>query len=95
MALEPGSGTRRLAIVHPADGAVYLLDPTLRREFQTVALRASADGPVRTLVWSVDGSRVAASASSRAFDLPLTPGEHRIEVRDDRGSRDAVTIRVR
>src|SRR5262249_13909927 len=43
----------RLTIVNPPLGATYLIDPTLRREFQTVAFRAVADVPLR-IVWSVD-----------------------------------------
>ncbi len=31
----------RLDIVSPADGTVYLIDPTLHREFQAMPLRAS------------------------------------------------------
>ncbi|HEY0592695.1 MAG TPA: penicillin-binding protein 1C [Thermoanaerobaculia bacterium] len=86
---------RGIAIVHPPDGAVYLLDPTLRAKYQTVALRASIAGPARTLVWSVNGKRAAAARSDRSVDLRLRPGELRIEARDASGARDEVTIRVR
>ncbi len=94
-AAPPGAGRREVAIVHPADGAVYLLDPTLRAKYQTVALRASIAGSPRTIVWSVNGKRAAAARSDRSVDLPLRPGAMRIEARDAKGARDEVTIRVR
>jgi membrane carboxypeptidase/penicillin-binding protein PbpC len=84
-----------IAIVHPADGAVYLLDPTLRRAYQTVSLRASVAGPRRTLVWSVNGKRAATARSDANVDLPLRPGELRIEARDASGASDEIIIRVR
>jgi penicillin-binding protein 1C len=80
-----------LAIASPPDGATYLLDPTLRREFQTVPLRATGDGG-RRLSWTVSGGAVAASGTP---EWPLSPGTHVIEVRDDRGRSASATITVR
>ena len=37
-----------LAIVNPPSGATYLIDPTLRREFQTLPLRVVATTPARS-----------------------------------------------
>ncbi|HKS25136.1 MAG TPA: penicillin-binding protein 1C [Thermoanaerobaculia bacterium] len=70
-------------IQNPADGATFLIDPTLRREFQALRLRASGDAR-----WSVDGKRVAQ-------EWPLEPGRHIIAAVDERGRRDTVTITVR
>ncbi|MEZ5418030.1 MAG: penicillin-binding protein 1C [Vicinamibacterales bacterium] len=83
-----------LTVTSPPDGATYLIDPTLRREFQTVPLRATGDGG-RRLTWTVSGRAVAAAPGRRPPEWPLAPGTHRIEVRDDRGRRAAVTITVR
>jgi len=82
---RPGQPARTpaLRIVNPADGATYLIDPTLRREFQALRLRAS--GQAR---FTVDGKRVAA-------DWPLQPGRHVVAAVDERGRRDSVTITVR
>ncbi len=92
-----GSASERnppLAIVSPPDGATYLIDPTLRREFQTLPLRAtSADGgPVE---WRVSGHVVGATAAEAGLEWPLAPGTHRIEARDTRGRTSEATIVVR
>jgi hypothetical protein len=72
-----------LAIVNPPDNTTYLIDPTLRREFQALRLRASS-----AATWTVDGRRVR-------DDWPLEPGRHVIAAVDGRGRRDTVTITVR
>lgn len=83
-----------LRISNPPEGATYLIDPTLKREFQTLSLRviASADGPVE---WSVNGTAVGSVAASAALVWPLAPGQHRITARDARGHVDDRTITVR
>ncbi|MCA1732224.1 MAG: hypothetical protein LC732_01315, partial [Acidobacteria bacterium] len=86
---------RGLSIVHPAEGAVYLIDPTLRTERQTVALRAAISGPRRNLTWSVNGVPLRRASSVDTVDLPLHPGELTITVEDDAGRKDAVRIRAR
>ena len=83
-----------LAIVSPPDGATYLIDPTLRREFQTLPLRATSagGGPVE---WRVSGRVVGAAAVEAGLEWPLAPGTHRIEARDTRGRTSEATIVVR
>jgi penicillin-binding protein 1C len=73
-----------LEIVNPPAGATYLIDPTLRREFQTLPLRvvATTSG---TIEWQVAGRVVGSSSSEAALMWPLTPGVHRITARDERG----------
>jgi len=82
---RPGQPARTpaLRITNPADNATYLIDPTLRREFQALRLRASADA-----TWTVDGKRVNG-------EWPLEAGRHLIAAVDERGRRDTVTITVR
>ena len=81
-----------LAIVSPPDGATYLIDPTLRREFQTLSLRAQSDTG-RPLEWRVSGEIVGTVGADGQLEWPLTPGTHRIEVRDGSGrSRDAIVV---
>jgi penicillin-binding protein 1C len=95
---EPASrrpaSPRALEIVNPPPGATYLIDPTLRREFQTLALRATADRPGR-VEWKVNGVPVGAGPSDRALMWPLAPGTHKITVRDERGRTAEATIAVR
>jgi penicillin-binding protein 1C len=83
-----------LAIVSPPDGATYLIDPTLRREFQTLSLRAQS-GSGRALEWRVSGQIVGTVAADGQLDWPLTPGTHRIEVRDGGGRSSEATVVVR
>jgi penicillin-binding protein 1C len=83
-----------LTIVSPPDGATYLIDPTLRREFQTLPLRATTDahGGVE---WSVAGKVVGTADANKALDWSLTPGEHRIVARDAQGHTAEASIVVR
>jgi membrane carboxypeptidase/penicillin-binding protein PbpC len=87
--------TQPLAINNPPSGAVYLIDPTLRIEYQTVALRASADGDAGRIEWSVDGERIGTSNPNAAVHWPLAPGEHLIVAADARGNTAESTIVVK
>lgn len=88
------SAPAAFAITSPPDGATYLLDPTLRREFQTVTLRASS-GDARAVEWRVAGQVVGRGTLDTPVEWPLTPGTHRIEARDARGRVAAATVTVR
>ena len=92
---EPG-GTGRLsrARAEPPDGAVYLLDPTLRREFQTVGLRGATD-TVAPLEWRVDDTPVGTTTPDGSLDWPLTPGQHTISARDPQGRSASASIVVK
>jgi membrane carboxypeptidase/penicillin-binding protein PbpC len=83
-----------LTIANPPTGATYLIDPTLRREFQTLSLRAVASTP-GPLEWLVDGQRLATSSSDAAVEWPLTPGVHTIGVRDREGHSAEAQVVVR
>jgi len=73
-----------LEIVNPPAGATYLIDPTLRREYQALPLRVVAATP-GTIEWQVAGRVVGSSSSEAALMWPLIPGVHRITARDERG----------
>jgi penicillin-binding protein 1C len=83
-----------LTIVSPPNDATYLVDPTLRREFQTLPLRVTAAtaGPIE---WSVSGRVLGSAKADAAVDWPLTPGHHRIVARDAQGHAAEVAITVR
>ena len=74
-----------LQIANPPDGATYLIDPTLRREFQTLRLRAVSTSRV---AWYVNDRRVGA-------EWPLTPGTHIVTAVDGEGRRESVRIFVK
>jgi penicillin-binding protein 1C len=83
-----------LTIVSPPPDSTYLIDPTLRRDFQTLTLRAvsATDGPIE---WNVSGHVVASIEGSGSFDWPLTPGRHRIVARDRKGRTAETIVTVR
>jgi penicillin-binding protein 1C len=81
-------------IANPPAGATYLIDPTLRRDFQTLPLRVmTASGG--TIEWTVNGDPVGAAPAGAALEWPLTKGQHRFVARDGRGQTAEATITVR
>jgi hypothetical protein len=56
-----------LTISNPPAGATYLIDPTLRREFQALSLRAVTERRVR-LEWHVDARPIGSSSSDSALE---------------------------
>jgi penicillin-binding protein 1C len=83
-----------LEIVNPPSGATYLIDPTLRREFQSLPLRVVATTP-GSIEWQVAGRVVGTSSSEAPLMWPLTPGTHRITARDEHGRVAESTVVVR
>ena len=81
-------------VLNPPDGAVYLIDPTLRREFQTLRLRASIEAGGR-IEWRVDGSLVGTSQPGGTLDWPLAAGAHVVSARDGRGGRGEAAFVVK
>ncbi|HET7697352.1 MAG TPA: penicillin-binding protein 1C [Vicinamibacterales bacterium] len=93
----PAAATRRIAalqIANPPAGAIYSIDPTLRREFQALPLRATTERPT-TVTWLVDGAMIGTSSSERALAWPLAVGTHQIEVRDADGRRARASVVVK
>ena len=88
------SAAAALQIANPPTGATYLIDPTLRPEFQTLALRVVAARPGQ-VEWRVDGQSIGAVSSESAFHWPLSAGVHRIAVSDSAGRTADTTITVR
>jgi membrane carboxypeptidase/penicillin-binding protein PbpC len=86
--------SKPLTIVNPPEGATYLVDPTLRREFQTLPLRvvASVAGEIE---WSVDGRVLGRSLSDAPFHWPLAVGSHRVTARDSQGNTAEATVLVK
>jgi hypothetical protein len=83
-----------LSITSPADGSTYLIDPTLRREFQALPLKAvtTTGGDIE---WTINGKAVGSSIAGSALDWPLMPGKHRLEARDSAGRIAHAEITVR
>jgi penicillin-binding protein 1C len=90
---ERGVGAARsFEVVSPPDGATYLIDPTLREEFQTLPLRAV--GNTGALEWTVNGRRLGLG-SGQQVAWPLERGTHVIQARDGRGRTAEASILVK
>jgi penicillin-binding protein 1C len=83
-----------LRVLNPPDGAVYLIDPTLRREFQTIGLRVAAGDEAR-IEWRVDGSIVGSATAGKAIDWALAVGRHVVSANDGHGHRAEVAFDVK
>ena len=83
-----------LRIASPPSGATYLIDPTLRRDFQTLPLRVTSDRPT-DVTWSLNGRVLGRAASEHGLTWALMPGTHTITARDARGHSADTTITVR
>jgi penicillin-binding protein 1C len=84
-----------LTIVNPPAGAIYLIDPTLRQEYQTLAFRASIGRDGGPIEWAVDGQTVGSADADEAYLWPIVAGRHRIVARDARGRLAETTILVK
>jgi penicillin-binding protein 1C len=94
VATATSSESKVLRISSPPDGGTYLIDPTLRAEFQALSLRAvtSSGGPLQ---WTVDERSLGASGTDGATSWPLVPGRHVFRVRDSSGQTAQAAIVVR
>ncbi len=94
VAAPTSARSSRLEIINPPDGATYSIDPTLRREFQALTLRAVAPTP-GDIEWRVDGVSIGTASSDGSHLWPLVPGAHTISARDTRGrtARAAIVVR--
>jgi len=83
-----------LAITSPLAGALYLIDPTLRPEFQRLPFRASGGAP-GALEWVVDDRSIGRAHRDEPMWWPLAKGTHTIIVRDAGGRSASTHIVVR
>jgi penicillin-binding protein 1C len=84
--------TDTFRIASPADGSTFLIDPTLRREFQTVPLRIVSSSN-QVVTWQVDGRTL--ERNDRPLSWALTPGRHTVVARDVEGRTATSAIDVR
>jgi hypothetical protein len=92
--IRPATAADRLRIVSPADGSTFLIDPTLRREFQALSLRAVAASS-GAIEWSVNGQPAGRGHPESKVSWPLRPGRHHIVARDASGRTAEAHITVR
>ena len=83
-----------LHVTNPAEGTVFLIDPTLRAEFQALPLRASGATGER-VTWSINGRAIGSASADGSLPWPLERGRHVALVRDGRGRTAEVSLVVR
>jgi penicillin-binding protein 1C len=84
--------TDNLRVTNPPDGATYLIDPTLRKAYQTLRLRAVSATHV---AWRVDDRRIGVAERDAFLEWPLAPGRHTITATDTWGQKQSVRIFVK
>ncbi|MFH1035545.1 MAG: penicillin-binding protein 1C [Pseudomonadota bacterium] len=70
----------RLSLVTPAPEAVYALDPDVDMSLQVLTCQATAQGPVSRASWVLDGRELPPGPDPLRRRLPLSPGQHLLEV---------------
>ncbi len=69
----------RLVIQYPETGMAFQIDPVLRKNFQRIRLRGSAEANLLDVAWWIDGARLP--EDYRTASWPLRPGRHRLALR--------------
>jgi len=89
----PLDGVPAWRIAEPAPGAIVALDPDIPPARQRLRFVASGAPGAGSVVWVLDGKRVARGATHA---WPPWPGRHRLQLRDARGRvLDEVPFEVR
>jgi penicillin-binding protein 1C len=83
-----------LRVTSPAEGTVFLIDPTLRPEFQAVPLRVMG-APAGVVSWTVNGRAVGTAGADEAVNWPLQRGAQRAVARDAGGHTASVEFLVK
>lgn len=81
-------------IIFPEDGAVFRLDPFLKRQHQRVNLRALAQNRKEKLTWKIDGKNFQVSSEPHIVSWPLSEGVHRITLYKQGSEKPCDTITV-
>lgn len=82
-----------LAIISPPTGATYLIDPTLRADFQSLPLKAQ--GAVGRIEWTLNGQPLGATLGETPITWPMVRGTHTIRARDANGRQAQSQIVVK
>lgn len=72
---------RSVRVTYPDAGDVFVRDPVLRSEFQTLLLTPEVSHGADMVEWIVDGESFAKVSAPYTARWPLAPGRHRIKVR--------------
>ncbi len=89
-----GPAEVRLEITSPGGGSHLLIDPEMPQDLSTVALSAVVEPPVEQVLWMVDGQPFRTAEYPYTLRWPLTPGEHRFQVRLPYGDARSAVVRI-
>lgn len=83
-----------LQIVYPNNGDIFRIDPHLKSEYQSIALKVTVPEGTDKITWFVDDVKVKESAPLFTFLWKLEPGEHKFVVKTNKEESSPVTIKV-
>ncbi len=92
---QPGKQKPAIIIENPPDGTTYLIDPTLRMEYQSLELQAICGDMQSNIIWKIDGEVIGSSSADRPLFWPLRRGKHILEAIDTLKQRSSVTFLVK
>ena len=83
-------------IIFPEDGAVFRIDPFLKRQHQKLNLRATSAMPHQKLIWKIDDKVFQVSSEPHVVSWPLREGVHHITLQTEESpaSCDTITVTV-
>lgn len=103
--IEKSQGSRSIrmvrsdfAITLPEDGAMFKLDPVLRREYQAVKFTVAVGGSYNDVRLLVDGKPLSRNIESSSYEWSLEEGDHAFQLVGEKNGRivksNVVHVRV-
>jgi penicillin-binding protein 1C len=83
----------KFSMTSPPSGTTFLIDPTLRAEFQTVPLKVT--GASGRIEWQVNGKVFGHALADQALTWPLARGRHVFTAIDGSGRRVTAEVLVK
>ncbi|MGM9992059.1 MAG: penicillin-binding protein 1C [Candidatus Bruticola sp.] len=84
----------RYTIIYPEDGAVFHIDPFLRRNYQKINFKALGDSGNEELVWKIDGRFWKSSLPPHVVGWPLQKGIHKVSLHKNKQGQACHTITI-
>jgi penicillin-binding protein 1C len=85
----------RFGIVFPEDGAVFRIDPILRREYQNIVIRAAFSEEYANVEVRLNGKRIAQDKKQNTIRWNLKEGEHILQLVAEQNGRKITSAPVR